>query len=235
MAQNYQYGSTDASPLQNELRNDLMQGEAQQNEYEWHQGSVPPESQNASSMTAQQQPAQAQTAQPTGKNKQRRRGFLAFGAACLLGAIVFLSVFNTSARIDTSTAATDALQTGNSATLPVGTILASNDRDTSLEPTDYTITGTTENPTTKIHVWDYAGEDGDFVQVLVDGSPITEEFMIKHQPREIEVPSKGTVQVRGIHDAGGGLTYAVHCDLNGESYFNNAPEGVLNTYTLMAG
>ena len=36
------------------------------------------------------------------------------------------------------------------------------------------------------------------------------------------------------HDAGGGHTYAAHYDLNGVTYFNNAPEGVLNTYTIAA-
>ena len=234
MTQNYQYGNSGATPLQNELREGLMQGESQQGEYGKRPESRPPSYQGLGT-PPQQQFDEPNTAQSAGKNKQRRRGFLAFGAAILVAAIVSVSVFNTSARVDTSAAATEALNTGLSATLPAGTVLASSDRDTSSEPTDYTITGTTDSPTTKIYVWDYAGEDGDYVQVLVDGSPITEEFMIKHQPREIEIPSKGTVQVKGIHDAGGGLTYAVHCDLNGESYFNNAPEGVLNTYTLVAG
>lgn len=234
MAQNYQYGNNGATPLQNELRDDLMQGGAQQSAYNVQSSGQPLNYQDPENMPPQQQHSEIGISQNGGKNKQRRRGFLAFGAAILVAAIVSISVFNTSAKVDTSAAATEALNTGTSTTLPIGTVLASNDKDTSSEPTDYTITGTTDNPTTKIHVWDYAGEDGDFVQVLVDGQPITEEFMIKHQPREIEVPSTGTVQVKGIHDAGGGLTYAVHCDLNGESYFNNAPEGVLNTYTLMS-
>ena len=235
MTQNYQYGNNGATPLQNELRDGLMQNGSQQDAYGWQQASQPPNNQSPEIAPPQQQFEEASTSQIIGKNKQRRKGFLTFGAAILIAAIVSLSVFNSSARIDTSAAATEALNTGVSTTLPAGTVLASNDKDTSSKPTDYTITGTTDSPTTNIYVWDYAGEDGDFVQVLVDGSPITEEFMIKHQPREIEVPSTGTVQVKGIHDAGGGLTYAVHCDLNGEAYFNNAPEGVLNSYTLVTG
>lgn len=46
-------------------------------------------------------------------------------------------------------------------------------------------------------------------------------------------PSHWRAGVR-VHDAGGGLTYAAHYDLNGVTYFNNAPEGVLNTYTIAA-
>ena len=47
------------------------------------------------------------------------------------------------------------------------------------------------------------------------------------------VPSRWRAGVRW-HDAGGGHTYAAHYDLNGVTYFNNAPEGVLNTYTIAA-
>lgn len=233
MTQDYKYGNGGATPLQDELRNDLMQGEGQvfagnqqdyagDNAFSATSSAVPPQADPA---------VTAEDAKP--KNTRKRRGFLAFGAACLVAAIISMSVFGTGA-VDTSAAATEALETGVSATLPVGVRLASSDQDTSAEPTDYTVAGTANGDTTKIYVWDYAGEDGDYVQVIVDGEPVTEEFMIKHQPREIEVPATSTVQIKGIHDAGGGLTYAVHCDLNGESYFNNAPEGVLNTYTLIA-
>jgi hypothetical protein len=56
--------------------------------------------------------------------------------------------------------------------------------------------------------------------------------MIKNKPREITVPSVGTVQIKGIKDGGGGITYAVRYEINGTSYFNGTPEGQLNTYTL---
>lgn len=38
--------------------------------------------------------------------------------------------------------------------------------------------------------------------------------------------------VKGIKDGGGGITYAIRYEVNGISYFNGAPEGELNTYTL---
>ena len=224
MAKNYQYGNNGATPLQNELREDLLDtGQYQQA--------------NGINPNTQPQPQQVsyQEADTGAGNSKKRKGFLIFGITCLIAAVISMGAFAGTTSVTTSPAAADALQKGVSTTLPVGVRLASGDDNVSAEPTDYTVTGSTDSPTTKLYVWDYAGEDGDYVQVLVDGSPVTEEFMIKHQPREIEVPSAGVVQVKGIHDAGGGLTYAVHYDLNGESYFNNAPEGVLNTYTLTAG
>ena len=224
MAKNYQYGNGGATPLQNELREDLLNaGQYQQTA-------------NTSPCT-QVQPQQIsyETANAGSGKSKKRRSFLVFGITCLITAVISMVAFAGTSSVSTSPAAAEALQTGVSTTLPVGVRLASGDDNVSAEPTDYTVSGTADGPTTKLYVWDYAGEDGDYVQVLVDGSPATEEFMIKHQPREIEVPSTGVVQVKGIHDAGGGLTYAVHYDLNGESYFNNAPEGVLNTYTLTAG
>lgn len=166
--------------------------------------------------------------------KRRERPLLIFGLACLVACVVISGLVSTTS-VDTSQAAQEALSTGVSSTLSVGTRLATNDSETSSEPTDYTVKGTTSSSTSTLYVWDYAGEDGDYVQVLANGEPVTEEFMIRHQPREITIPTSGTVQIKGVHDAGGGLTYAAHYDLNGVTYFNNAPEGVLNAYTIAAG
>ena len=56
--------------------------------------------------------------------------------------------------------------------------------------------------------------------------------MITHKPKELIVPGTGEVQIKGIKDGGGGITYAVRYEINGTSYFNGTPEGELNTYTL---
>ena len=49
----------------------------------------------------------------------------------------------------------------------------------------------------KIWVWDYAAEDGDYVQILVNGLPMTDSFMIRHKPKAFTVPSTGEVQIKG--------------------------------------
>lgn len=152
-----------------------------------------------------------------------------FGAICIAVGIIAMALSGTS-RVDTSEAAKNALKNGASTTVSSGVILLSSDENA--EAKDYTITHKSDAKDTKIWVWDYAAEDGDYVQVLVNGSPIGDAFMIKHKPREITVPSVGTVQIKGVKDGGGGITYAVRYDINGTSYFNGTPEGEANTYTL---
>ncbi len=153
-----------------------------------------------------------------------------FGTICIAAAIVAF-IFTGKSTVDTSESAKNALKNKVSTATSVGTILLSKDENAQAQ--DYTITHKSNANDTKIWVWDYAGEDGDYVQVLVDDAPLGEAFMIKHKPKEIVVPAVGKVQIKGIRDGGGGITYAVRYDVNGTSYFNGTPEGELNTYTLI--
>ncbi len=138
---------------------------------------------------------------------------------------------NSSPTVDRSDAAQQAIAEQVSTSLSVGTILMSSDENIGAK--DYTITHDSNQDESKIWVWDYAAEDGDYVQILVDGNPIGDAFMIKNKPQEFKVPTTGTVQVKGIRDGGGGITYAVRYELNNTNYFNSAPEGEFNTYTLV--
>lgn len=138
---------------------------------------------------------------------------------------------NSSPTVDRSDAAQQAIAEQVSTSLSVGTILMSSDENIGAK--DYTITHDSNQDESKIWVWDYAAEDGDYVQILVDGNPIGDAFMIKNKPQEFKVPATGTVQVKGIRDGGGGITYAVRYELNNTNYFNSAPEGEFNTYTLV--
>lgn len=138
---------------------------------------------------------------------------------------------NSSPTVDKSDAAQQAITEQVSTSLSVGTILMSSDENIGAK--DYTITHDSNQDESKIWVWDYAAEDGDYVQILVDGTPIGDAFMIKNKPHEFMVPTTGTVQVKGIRDGGGGITYAVRYELNNTNYFNSAPEGEFNTYTLV--
>jgi len=163
-------------------------------------------------------------------HKKMDRPLKIFGGICIALFVVAM-IFSANSSINTSDAAKDALTKKVSTSLAAGTILLANDENIGQQ--DYTITHQYDKNNTKIKVWDYAAEDGDYVQVLVNGSPITDAFMIKHKPVEITVPAVGEVQIKGIRDGGGGITYAVRYDLNGTSYFNSAPEGEFNTYTLI--
>lgn len=47
------------------------------------------------------------------------------------------------------------------------------------------------------------------------------------------MPSSGVIQVKGIRDGrNDGITYAVFFNKTGETYFNMAPQGGINTYTI---
>lgn len=153
-----------------------------------------------------------------------------FGIFCIL-IFIAMFIFTETSTVDTSEAAKRALEDKVSTTLSAGTILLEEDQNIGQD--DYTITHQSNKNETKIWVWDYAAEDGDYVQIVVNGTPITEPFMIKNKPKELNVPATGEIQIKGIKDGGGGLTYAVRYDLNGTTYFNTAPEGEYNTYTLI--
>jgi hypothetical protein len=171
------------------------------------------------------------------RKKKREKPLKVFGAICIAAAVIAM-IFSNSPKVDTSESARNALENRVSTAISAGTVLSSADEN--IGAADYTITHKTDTADTKIWVWDYAAEDGDYVQILVNGVPITDSFMIKNKPREIIVPAVGEVQVKGIRDGGGGIrdggggiTYAVRYEINGTSYFNGAPEGEFNTYTLV--
>jgi len=161
--------------------------------------------------------------------KMLERPLIIFGSICIAASIVAFILTGTS-TVDTSESAKNALRNKVSNSISAGTILLS--KDENVEPRDYTISHKSDDRETRIWVWDYAAEDGDYVQVLVNGSPLSDAFMIKHKPRQIVVPASGDVQIKGIRDGGGGITYAVRYEINGTSYFNGASEGQFNTYTL---
>jgi len=171
---------------------------------------------------------------PVAQAKEKKpvfKKFVIFGIICIVMFFVGLSIAPGSGTINTTPEAQTAIETQVSTMLPVGTILMKTDE--SLGGQDITIEHESEQGETKIWVWDYAAEDGDYVQILVNGVPAGDAFMIKHKPREFTVPSVGEVQIKGIRDGGGGITYAVHYELNKTTYFNTAPEGGANAYTLV--
>jgi len=163
-------------------------------------------------------------------DKKKDKPLKVFGGICL-ALFAAAMIFSSTSSVNTTDAAKKALTDKVSTSLAAGTVLLA--KDENIGQQDYTITHKYDQNDTKIWVWDYAAEDGDYVQILVNGTPVGEAFMIKHKPVEITVPAVGEVQIKGIRDGGGGITYAVRYDLNGTNYFNSAPEGEFNTYTLI--
>jgi hypothetical protein len=168
------------------------------------------------------------------ERKKRDRPLVKYGVVCLTIFIAWSIYLTYSSLPDTSDAAKEALKNKVSTALAVGTILLSEDED--LGQQDYTLTHEpTDQNHTKIWVWDYAAEDGDYVQVLLNGVPFGNAFMIKNKPVSFDLPINGligSVQIKGIRDGIGGITYAVHFDLNNTTFFNAAAATEIYTYTL---
>ena len=96
---------------------------------------------------------------------------------------------------------------------------------------DYAVStpgGQTEN---RIYLWDYAAEDGDYVQVFQNGVALTQPFMIKNTPVSVTVSNGGYIQVQGVKDGRGGITYAIAFE-HGETFINLIKPGQHNTYTF---
>ncbi len=122
-----------------------------------------------------------------------------------------------------------AISYGDNATA-AGTVLATT--DSPVQSQDYMLDFPISLKQTELLVWDFADEDGDAIQVKADGHPITEPFTLFHAPRTIHVPVGSAIEVVGIRDGGGGITYAVNFPSIKTSIRNGVETGKGNRYTL---
>ena len=169
-----------------------------------------------------------------GIEKNKAKGGKKFKIAGTIFAILFVAccfLMPTSPSVNTSDDAKAALENFMSTNLEIGVRLLSEDNN--ITGQDLTITHSSPSTENKLHIWDYAAEDGDYVQILVDGVALGDPFMIKNKPKEFIVPTTGEIQILGTRDGGGGITYAVHYEVNGTTYFNGMDVGKGNLYTLI--
>lgn len=138
---------------------------------------------------------------------------------------------HTSGSVNESPEADQARDTHMSTTLTAGTKLLS--ADDNYIGTDVIVEHSSKADETNLHIWDYAAEDGDYVQVFVNEAPLGAPFMIKNKPVTFKVPTVGDIKVVGTRDGGGGITYAVYYDMNHTTYFNGVDEGGNNLYQLI--
>lgn len=124
----------------------------------------------------------------------------------------------------------EILKTGVSNNVFAGKIIM--DKDKNLGERNHQIVVNPKINEINISIWDFAKVDGDYVQLINDGKSIGDAFMISHDVRTFKVSTKNKLEVKGIEDGGGGITYALYVKETGEIYFNNAPYGGFNTYTI---
>lgn len=107
-------------------------------------------------------------------------------------------------------------------------------KDLEMKPDNFRVVLPDEQGMVELQIWDFAKEDGDYIQVLVNDKPVTSELMILHKPVKVMVPAKAIVKIKGVKDGGGGITYAVYQERTGSTFFNSVPEGAVNTYSFGA-
>lgn len=173
---------------------------------------------------------EAPTSSPSLFTKMIKKGACLLMGVAIVGMVIFGSM-KTNTSVNTSNDAVSALEKHMSTTLVAGTKLM--ESDDGFVGGDLTITHNSTKDDTTLYVWDYAAEDGDYVEVIVNGTPLGEPFMIKNEPVSFTVPTVGEVQVVGTRDGGGGITYAVYYEMNHTTYFNGVNQGENNTYTLV--
>lgn len=173
---------------------------------------------------------QEPTAGPSAFTKRIKKDAWILLVAGIIGMVAY-TMIDTSKFVDTSDDAASAIESHMSTSLAAGTKLMASDDN--YIGGDLTITHNSNANETTLYVWDYAAEDGDYVQVIVDGTALGDPFMIKNKPVTFTVPTICEVQVVGTRDGGGGITYAVYYDMNHTTYFNGVEQGGNNTYTLM--
>lgn len=174
-------------------------------------------------------PLEVIASKPTSNKKPKKKVFSLI--ALFIIAVIGASNLGTSDSVNTTEEAKEALKTHTSSNLPVGVQLLA--KDESIEGKDYTIEHKSNQGEAKVRVWDYADVDGDYVQLIVDGVPLGDPFLIDHKPKEFSIPATSVLQVVGVKDGGGGITYAIAFDFTQQIYFNSVNVGASNTYTLI--
>ena len=165
------------------------------------------------------------------KNRIITSSILLFIAG-IVGLIVAISSnTNTKKTPNKSAEAQEAIESHISSVLSAGTVLL--DQDDGYVGGDLTITHSSKEDESTLYIWDYAAEDGDYVQVLVDGVSLGDPFFIRNSPKKFKIPTVGKIEILGVKDGGGGITYAAYYEFNHTSYFNGTDVGSSNIYTLL--
>lgn len=170
------------------------------------------------------------------KVKNKKQPAIIFAGICVVACILG-SIFYVNKPINhASTLAISSLENQVSASAEVGTLLVCNEMESNdyIAARDFTIKHNNNKKETKVWIWDFADEDGDYAQVYVNGKPVSDIFMLKNKPREITVPSEGEIQIKGVKDGYPhfGVSYGIKFELNNKTFFNVTHPDKFNTFTL---
>ncbi len=153
------------------------------------------------------------------------------GAAVLMGTAVAAFLCFPGKSVQNGPLAEKALETRMSTSLAVGVRLASSDDH--YTGGDMAVTHNATAGKVQMWVWDYAREDGDYVQILVNGRALGEPFMLRNEPVSFMIPAVGEIRICGVWDGDDrGITYGVYFGAGRTIYFNGMDRGGSHLYTL---
>ncbi|MCY6485694.1 hypothetical protein OW763_15300 [Clostridium aestuarii] len=104
--------------------------------------------------------------------------------------------------------------------------------DQQLSAKNYKIELNTKDSEMNIFIWDYANEDSDCIQVLVDNKPVSNTIELTHKPKVLKIPTKGKIEIKGLKDGDNGINYAMYLSTTKETYFNSTSINSSNVYTI---
>lgn len=163
-----------------------------------------------------------------GKNRNRNKHRFWIGIAALV-------TFGTAMYFNSSTSGLDSVRSnGIGKGMEAGKLLVAADDSAGLEARDFEIQMKKNMASSRMLIWDFAAEDGDFVTVKVNGEVLATNIGILHMPVSYDIPIPSVVEIIGVKDGGGGITYGVKFPgaVQNNAYFNAAPVDSANVYTI---
>ncbi|MBO9597688.1 MAG: hypothetical protein J7559_07705 [Cohnella sp.] len=196
----------------------------------------PAERESAEPVSAKQEPA-ASAQKPENQETKRQsllsykkhRFWMGIAAALIIAGSFAIGMIDTSSGVTLKD-----VQANGYGAAKAGHVLVQADADASLTARDYRIEMEQGTTTSRVLIWDFAAEDGDVVTVKASGEVVASNVGIFHKPALVEVPVPSVVEIVGVKDGGGGITYGIKFPsaVGSRAYFNAAPEGSANKYTL---
>ncbi|SEG23693.1 hypothetical protein SAMN02799616_02247 [Paenibacillus sp. UNC499MF] len=161
-----------------------------------------------------------------GKKGNKQRFWIGITALITFGMFMYFQGPNGSIK--------DVQSNGIGKGMKAGIQLVAADDSAGLEARDFNIEMKKNTTTGRMLIWDFAAEDGDVVTVKVDGNILQSNITIMHSPVALDIPIPSVVEITGVKDGGGGITYGVKFPgaVQNNAYFNAAPVGSSNVYTI---
>jgi hypothetical protein len=151
---------------------------------------------------------------------------------CILFAITWILNIgcNVFVLLTTPASGIATVSKGISKNIKPGTIMLT--KDQVVPQKNHIVAVNTKDANMEISLWDFAEEDGDSIQILFNGQPISNSVQLKNAPKTVSIPTKGTLQIKGVKNGVSSITYAIYIPKTKKTYFNSVSLDGTNVYTI---